>query len=302
VEKIRAGAAPLSVRRQGVEGSLPVPLEEKIEILVHLAGDPDEAVRQGAVAALERWDARELARVLSNPLTPAPVLEYCASRISGRREDIFEALVSNPALPDRLSEQILAQMAGASPGGKAEPPSGLAPEHPPAADGLAHPPESLRGDPAEEVRETERETLLQKISRMSTVQKIKLALTGNQESRLVLIRDANKVVARAVLQSPKLSEGEIEAFASMKNVSEEVLRVIAMNRGFMKNYGVLRSLVTNPRAPIDVTLPLLNRLNERDLKGLMLNRNVPDVIRGMATKMVKQKEEANKPKIPGRRH
>ncbi|HZO98979.1 MAG TPA: hypothetical protein VFD30_01670 [Terriglobia bacterium] len=302
MEKIRAGAAPLSVRRQAVEGSLPVSLEEKIEILVHLTGDPDEAVRQGAMAALERWDTRELAGVLSNPLTPASVLEYCATRFAGRREDICEALVANPALPDRLSEQILVEMAGAPSGGEAEPLSGPAFEQTPAAGSVAHPPEPRRGDPAEPMRETERETLLQKISRMSTVQKIKLALTGNQESRLVLIRDANKVVARAVLQSPKLSEGEIEAFASMKNVSEEVLRVIAMNRGFMKNYGVLRSLVTNPRAPIDVTLPLLNRLNERDLKGLMLNRNVPDVIRGMATKMVKQKEEANKPKILGRRH
>ena len=68
----------------------------------------------------------------------------------------------------------------------------------------------------------------------------------------------------------------------MTNVSEEVLRLIAKNRAFIKKYTVARALINNPRAPIDVTLPLLPRMNEKDLKGLSLNRNVPEVIRGMA--------------------
>ncbi|MBZ5514803.1 MAG: hypothetical protein LAN62_08160 [Acidobacteriia bacterium] len=148
----------------------------------------------------------------------------------------------------------------------------------------------------------ERETLLQRINRMTAAEKIKAALTGNQEERLILVRDSNKIVARAVLQSPKLSDMEIENIASMKNVTEEVLRLIAMNRKFMKTYAVVRQLVNNPRTPIDVSLPLLNRLNERDLKGLTINKNVADVVRGMALKMVKQKEEANKPKVPGKKH
>lgn len=150
--------------------------------------------------------------------------------------------------------------------------------------------------------ENKRETLLQRIGRMSTAQKIKTALTGNQEERLALIRDSNKVVARAVLQSPKLSDMEIENIASMKNVTEEVLRLISMNRKFMKSYAIMRQLVNNPRTPIDVSLPMLNRLNERDLKGIMLNKNIPEVIRSMAVKSVKQKEEANKPKLPGKKH
>ncbi len=305
VEAIRAGSAPLNIRRKGAEGGLPVPLEEKIEILVLLADDQDPEVRRSALASLDRWDAQQIARVVSAPLTPSQVIDFCATRLAPRREDILEAVLANPALPDALNDQFLVRVAAA-----AEPP--LETESPamtpgseagPRAGTSAHPSESSDQNLAEQTGEAkERETLLQKISRMSTVQKIKAALTGNQGTRLVLIRDANKVVARAVLQSPKLSEGEIEAFASMKNVSEEVLRLIALNRGFMKNYGVMHALVNNPRSPIDVTLPLLNRLNDRDLKGLMLNRNVPDVIRSMATKMVKQKEEANKPKLFGKKH
>jgi hypothetical protein len=95
---------------------------------------------------------------------------------------------------------------------------------------------------------------------------------------------------------------EIENIASMKNVTEEVLRLISMNRKFMKSYAIMRQLVNNPRTPIDASLPMLNRLNERDLKGIMLNKNIPEVIRSMAVKSVKQKEEANKPKLPGKKH
>jgi len=100
-----------------------------------------------------------------------------------------------------------------------------------------------------------------------------------------------------VLQSPKISDTEAEGYAAAKNVSEEVLRLIASNRKYMKTYVVMRALINNPRAPIDVTLRLIARMNDKDLKGLSLNRNIPDVIRSMAIKVIKQKEEANKPKL-----
>jgi hypothetical protein len=135
---------------------------------------------------------------------------------------------------------------------------------------------------------------------MTVVEKIKAALTGNMETRSLLVRDSNKIISRAVLQSPKISDMEAEGYAAAKNVSEEVLRLIAMNRKFVKTYAVMRALINNPRAPIDVTMPLLGRINERDLKGLALNRNVPEVIRSMAIKMMKQKEESTKVKLPGR--
>lgn len=136
----------------------------------------------------------------------------------------------------------------------------------------------------------DRETLLQRIGRMSAAEKIRTALLGNQEERLLLIRDANKSVARAVLQSPKVSEMEVESFASMKTVTEEILRLIAMNRAFTRHYPVVYALANNPRAPIDVTLPLLNRLHERDLKALAINKNVPDALRTAAARRVREKE------------
>lgn len=150
------------------------------------------------------------------------------------------------------------------------------------------------------IEDPERETLHQKIGRMTVAEKINAALMGNQEERTILVRDSNKIVARAVLQSPKLSDQEAENIATMKNVSEEVLRLVAMNRKFIRSYSVARNLINNPRTPVDTGLPLLHRLNDRDLKELARNKNVAEVIRSMANKMVKQKEQANKPKLPGK--
>ena len=80
----------------------------------------------------------------------------------------------------------------------------------------------------------------------------------------------------------------------------EVLRLVATNRKFIRSYSVVRNLLNNPRAPVDVILPFVNRLNDRDLKELSRNKNVAEVIRRMANKLVKQKEQANKPKFPGK--
>ncbi len=143
---------------------------------------------------------------------------------------------------------------------------------------------------ASDEENAERLTLLQRISRLSGMEKIQVALKGNQEERLILIRDPNKSVARAVLESPRLTDHEVEAYASMRDVSEEVLRLIGMDRSFRKDYAVVVALVNNPRAPIDVTLPLVVLLKVRELKALTLNRNVSSVLRSSAAKILKARQ------------
>jgi ABC-type lipopolysaccharide export system ATPase subunit len=95
-------------------------------------------------------------------------------------------------------------------------------------------------------------------------------------------------VAAAVLSSPKLTDSEVEAFAKMANVTEEVLRAIAMNRSWMKNYGVVSGLTRNPKTPPGISMQLVARLNERDLKMLTTDRNVPEAVRLAARKFLKK--------------
>ena len=263
-----------------------------MEILVLLAADADHTIGEAAQKTLQGMKAEELLPVLSSAETPAAVFEFAANHLIFGRKDIADALLANAALTPALHEWISQAIAfehEAAVAAASEPTPG-----PAVTPGVEAVP------PGEENKE--RVTLLQRVSRMSSAEKIKAALTGNQEERRLLIRDSNKVVARAVLQSPKLSGMEVESFAAMTNVTEEVLRLIAVSRKFIKSYNVVRSLINNPRLPIDVGVSLLNRLNERDLKGLMLNRNVAEVIRGMAIKIIKMKEEASKPKLPGKKH
>jgi hypothetical protein len=137
-----------------------------------------------------------------------------------------------------------------------------------------------------------RENTFQKINSLDVKGRIQLALKGNKEERSILIRDGTKVVSLAVLEAPKLSDGEVEKFASQKNVLEAVLRQIPLKRRFMKNYKVVRNLVGNPRTPLDLGLGLMKNLLIQDLKNLSANKEVSETIRKLALKMYKQKLDA----------
>ncbi|MFZ0322113.1 MAG: hypothetical protein WAL56_23505 [Candidatus Sulfotelmatobacter sp.] len=137
-----------------------------------------------------------------------------------------------------------------------------------------------------------RENTMQKINGLDVKGRIQLALKGNKEERSILIRDGTKVVALAVLDAPKLSDGEVEKFALQKNVLEAVLRQIPLKRRFMKNYIVVRNLVANPRTPLDLGMGLIKHLIAVDLKNISANKEVSETVRKMALKMYKQKMDA----------
>ncbi|HYT75051.1 MAG TPA: hypothetical protein VEL79_09915 [Vicinamibacterales bacterium] len=124
------------------------------------------------------------------------------------------------------------------------------------------------------------------LSSLTVLERMKLAMKGTREQRSALIRDSNKLVSAAVLSSPKLNESEIEAFTKMGNVSEEVLRVIGQNRGWVKSYAILAGLCRNPKTPPAISMQLVHRLNEKDLKSLVTNRNANEGLRLLAKKIV----------------
>jgi hypothetical protein len=140
----------------------------------------------------------------------------------------------------------------------------------------------------------ERGSSLQKISKLDVKGRIQLAMKGNKEERSILIRDGTKLVALAVLESGKITDGEVEKFAGQKNVLEAVLRAIPMKRRFAKNYNVVRNLVANPRTPIDVSLGLMKHILVADLRNMCSNKEISETIRKLALKMFKQKTDTSK--------
>jgi hypothetical protein len=123
------------------------------------------------------------------------------------------------------------------------------------------------------------QSTVQRIAALNVAQKIGLAMKGSREERAVLIRDPNKIVAVAVLSSPKMSETEIESVAKMASVSDEILRIIAHSRNWMKRYGVVAALARNPKTPVAISMNLLARLTDKDLRAISSDRNVPEILR-----------------------
>ena len=163
-----------------------------------------------------------------------------------------------------------------------------------AGGGAAPQPQRAAGKKAHLAAEEERGSTLQKIAKLDIKGRIQLAMRGNKEERSILVRDGTKLVALAVLDSPKITDGEVEKFAAQKNVQEALLRQIPMKRRFAKNYIVVRNLVSNPRTPIDLSLGLMKHILLNDLKNLSGNKEVSDTVRKLALKMFKQKLSSGK--------
>jgi len=144
--------------------------------------------------------------------------------------------------------------------------------------------------PLSEMEQQLAETLLQRIVKMNASEKMIEALRGEREARMMLIHDRNRVVYSAVLASPKITDAEVDAFAAMKNVSPEVLRIVGSKREWTKRYGVAHELVRNPLTPIEISMKLISRLSARDLKRLTGDRNVPEAVRRQATKLTRSEK------------
>ena len=166
-------------------------------------------------------------------------------------------------------------------------------------------PQDLAADPAEMVaaaegdeEEEEEEELprqaLDKIQGLGVPEKIQLALAATREERMILIRDTNRQVSSSVLKSPKVTKKDIESFAAMRNVSEDVLRIIGRTRSWLKSYPVTHALVQNPRTPSGIAMGLLSRINTRDMKTLAGNRNIPEAVRRSAKKFWQARTQAPK--------
>ena len=281
--------------------------------------DGDPAVAQRAKSCLLTQSLESLQAALARPDADLKLFEYCADEMSGRPE-VADRMAANAACPaefvtrvsadltsvgiqalldnlDRLSSYpalgiALAYSEAATPEQKellAEIETNAALEEKVIEEAVAV------AQPAAEPEVKKRQSLLQRMATMNIVQRIQLAVKGGREERMLLIRDPNKIVQRGVLQSPRLTDLEIENFAAMTNVSQEVLRIISKNRNFMKSYVVIKNLTKNPKAPLDVSLHLLPHLTPTDLKQLAANKNVPETLRSTALKLQRQRNSARPP-------
>src|SRR5713226_9512724 len=309
---ILEGRAPRERKLAIASGGAGLEPHVRAELLSVLAKDADEMIAQKAQSALLSQPLEVfLSAVKLNGIAPA-LLEYSADNLAGK-SGMADALCSNPNCPQEILARVAARLSPATVQGLVENLERLS-AAPALADALA----SSSSLTAEQKKildelhaETEasalehavtdsepdkqkRVTLMQKLTVMRVVERVQLALKGAREERMALIRDPNKMVQRAVLQSPRITDQEVEGFAAMASLTEEVLRLIAVNRNFIKNYVVVKNLSNNPKTPIDISLHLLPRLTPQDLKNLCANKNVPETLRTAAMKLQRTRKELKK--------
>ena len=250
-----------------------------------------ESVQLLLVTERAKASAQVLEALSANPV----LMPSQTQQVRGLREKIAATAVepADDAEHDAVVQQFMSEHAEeiAAEEGKdfqlVPDPDQEAPEASPAAAAPAA--AAVMKAPRKVEREDERISPLQKIARLTVGDRVQLAIKGNKEERFILIRDGSKVVSSAVLESPKANEREIEAFASMTNVQESVLRGIAGKRKFMKTYAIVRALANNPRCPLDVHLTIVKNLLNMDLRTLSINKNISDTVRKVAGKLFRER-------------
>jgi len=314
LEDLRQGRASREHKLAVCTGGVQISAPDLAEVLSVLALDPDELVASRARESILGLPIQSFVEALNRETALEPLFQYAATNLAGK-PPVLNAMIKNKscsaehllpivprlstldiqALMDELERVVdsrdlvsaLEKSSSVTLEQKAQLNELLSDEKPDEA-ALAVAVEELEMD------EDKRKTLLQQVSAMTVAQRVKFAMKGGADARRVLIRDSNKVVQRAVLQSPRLTDQEVEAFASMTNLTDEILRLIGKNRNFRKNYSVVRNLLSNGKAPLDVTLNLLPMLNPMDLKKLTMNKNVPETLRTTAIKLQRQRAETKK--------
>jgi hypothetical protein len=181
------------------------------------------------------------------------------------RPEILRLLVENPDIPDEVRQQA-AQILNVPVKQKTE---------------IVR----VRKSPEERAQ-----TILQRIQKLSVSERIHLALKGGKEIRTILLRDNNKEVSLTVLDNPKLTETEIELIARSRSISDEALRKITKKREWMKTYGVIYALATNPKTPPGIAVQLVNELKTKDLGVLEKNKNVSEGVRATAKKLLRARK------------
>lgn len=286
--------------------------EDRAEALAVLSTDSDPAIAERAQSVLLAQSLESILVALGRIDADPRLFPYCADNLADKG-GIADALAANSKCPSALIARVASHLTAAGIHALLEDLDRLTFDPRLLASLLlskAATPEqrelleetqkgallvqSELEDAAAEVvpDKAKRLTLLARLSQMSVVDRIQLAIKGGREERMLLIRDPNKIVQRGVLQSARLTDSEVESFAAMTNLTGEVLRQIAMNRAFMKNYVVVKNLTKNPKTPLDVSLRLLQRLTAPDLKLLTTNKNIPETLKSTAMKLHRQRSMA----------
>jgi hypothetical protein len=313
VEDLRHGRATRERKIAVCTGGAHLAPTDRVEILAVLSGDADEIVAERAHETLISQPVESFVEAMKREAALPALFAYVGKNLADK-PGVCEVMVQNKNCGAEYLVPVVRHLSALAVQTLMEDLERIS-ESPALVGALAHTTSltveqknllhELLGSSIDEAALAEaavaaepdaakRQTLLQRLAKMNVAQRVQFAIKGGSEARRTLIKDSSKVVQRAVLQSPRLTDQEVEGFASMSSLTDEILRLIANNRKFRKNYTVVRNLLSNPKTPLDISLHMLPMLNPQDLKRLTTNKNVPETLRTTAMKLQRQRLEFKK--------
>ncbi|NIQ96310.1 MAG: hypothetical protein GWN87_20505 [Desulfuromonadales bacterium] len=318
--------APRDLQISAAKGALPLSGNDLVTVLFFFANSKDSELKSLALATVRELPTAVLGPVVSSAETHPHLLHFI-TRERYDTADVLELLLQNPALANetlvfcasRVHEPMLSMIANNAQR-LAEAPQivdailknphadkalkfrfGWVDEEAPALideqesdeEQAEEQPQDEEAEPAGEIEEVEEEKLskYQQALELGVAEKIKMAMTGDKEWRSIFLRDSNKLVSSAALKNPRITDGEVLALAKLKTTSDELIRIITLNKDWMKSYEMKKAIALHPRTPLNKAMRLMSVFNEKDLKAVAKSRELPAAIVNNAKRMMMAKEK-----------
>lgn len=294
VARIVSGHAARDEQLQALRGRLDLNDVEWLTLLVYFGQRADREILREVRQALDTFPEDRLRLLAADNSLQLPLLGFLAKRY-GKCSTIANALLTNPCLPDAVRLRLQKSMAASiqpvvdEDAGESADEEGASQQMKDVADQNDIPAETQTEDEEPEV--PEKLSKFQMAMQMGVAEKIKAAMTGDKEWRSLLISDSNKLVSSAVLKNPRITEGEVQTIARSKSTNDELIRIILLNREWIKNYSIKLALVLHPRTPIGNALRFMGFLTEKDLKNLVKSREISPVIVNNARRILLAKSK-----------
>lgn len=287
--------APKAEKMKAARGEIPFCADNLGTVLFFLSHDTDAEVKAAAVATAREMPDELLVVIAGSPETHPKVLDLFA-RLHINNRMILEKILSHPAVEERTVDFLAARGL-------------MIPEHP-AADLSCNDPDLGNPEDKEVVAANESEeadaqaesggvdedseefkSKYKLAMHLGIGEKIKFALTGDKEWRTILIRDSNKLVSSAVIKNPRITDAEILTIAKSKLQNEEIVRLICMNKEWLKIYPIRKALVENCKTPLPKALRFMSSLTVKDLSSLAKSRNIQTVLSTQARRLLSAKKK-----------
>lgn len=323
IARIVKPGAPRDVQLAAAQGALPLAGRELLTVLFFLCRNQDAEIKGAAVKTLRGLPAGLLVATLGDAALSPYLLELLV-RARMADAELMEAIMVHPAvtaetlllLAEKAPADVLERLAGHQALVCRYPRLVAAMIANPAATNplkvklgwrQAEPGDERAGDPQPVVADDDHfdlhegrsqeevEALMAQADReglskyqlaleLKVAEKIKMGLTGDKEWRSILIKEGNKLIQGAVMKNPRITDGEVLTAAKSKTSSDEIIRIILLNKDWLKNYEIRKALVTHPKTPLPKALRFVSALSLKDVKDLARSRQVSRVIATAARK------------------